>query len=210
MRYQNFAEKEYYHLYARGIEKIFIDKEDYSRFIFLVTHLQSPTKIHNVSWYAKNFVKKDSFGISSKKAEELLKNRSLELISFVLMPNHFHLLVYNIEEALPSVYMHRILTSYSKYYNAKYKKKGHVFDGPFGAVHIKDNTQLLHLSAYIHKNPTSINGIDLEKYEWSSYPDYIGINRWENLLKTDHILGQFDNQAKYKEFVKTSTAKELF
>jgi hypothetical protein len=106
--------------------------------------------------------------------------------------------------------MQRVLTSYSKYFNTKYHKKGHVFEGPFGAVHIKDNDQLLHLSAYIHKNPKSIVEWEnsYEKYPWSSYQDYIGLNRWGNFLSTEIVLKQFKDQNKYKEFVSSSTAKE--
>ena len=54
--------------------------------------------------------------------------------------------------------MQRILNAYTKYFNAKYKKTGHLFQGPFKAVHIERNEQLLHLSAYIHRNPREIKG----------------------------------------------------
>ena len=67
------------------------------------------------------------------------------------------------------------------------------------------------MSTYIHKNPKEITGWKnkLEQYPWSSYQDYINENRWENLLATDIITGQFNNKKEYHDFVKTSTAKEL-
>lgn len=213
MRYQTFAEKEYYHVFNRGSDrkKIFIDDADYARFVFLITHLQSPIKIYNISWYTKDFLKKGRFNSKEKTISNIIKQRSVELISFALMPNHFHLLVKNNEEQVLSVYMQRILTAYSKYFNAKYQKKGHVFEGPFGAVHVSNNTQLLHTSAYIHKNPKELPdwNQNYEKYPWSSYQDYIGLNRWGDLINPGIVLEQFNNQAKYKEFVNESTAKEF-
>ncbi|MFH0804190.1 MAG: transposase [Candidatus Zambryskibacteria bacterium] len=212
MRYENFAEKEYYHLFGRGVnkEKIFLDDKDRARFIFLITHFQSPTRIYNISWYTKSFLEKNSFSTKKDKIDDMLKKRNVELVAFALMPNHFHILIQNLEDGILSVYMHRVLTAYSKYFNAKYNKKGHVFHGPFGAVHVKNNNQLLHLSAYIHKNPKEIGawGDTYDKYPWSSYQDYIGLNRWGDLISTDIVLRQFKDQAKYRDFVSTSTAKE--
>jgi len=214
MRYENFAENEYYHVFGRGInqEKIFADDRDRARFVFLITHLQSPIRIYNISWYAGSFVKKGSFKIKDKKVKEILEERNVGLVAFALMPNHFHLLVRNLEDGILSVYMHRILTAYSKYFNAKYNRKGHVFHGPFGAVHIKNNNQLLHLSAYIHKNPKKLPGWEnsYDKYPWSSYQDYIGLNRWGNFLTTDIVLKQFKDQTKYRGFVFESLAKEPY
>jgi putative transposase len=212
MRLENFAPNEYFHVFSRGVskEKIFIDDRDKARFIFLITHFQSPTRIYNVSWYTETFIKKGSFNTKEDKVKEILKKRNIELVAFVIMPNHFHLLVQNLDDKILSVYMHRVLTAYSKYFNTKYRKKGHVFEGPFKSVHIKNNVQILHLSAYIHKNPKEIRGWEntYNKYPYSSYQDFIGLNRWGHLLSPDIVLKQFKDQAKYKDFVDTSTAKE--
>jgi len=212
MRYENFVKNEYYHVFGRGInkEKIFLDDRDKARFIFLITHFQSPIKICNIFWYTESFLKRGSFSTKENKIDEILKKRNIELVAFALMPNHFHILVRNLEDSILSVYMHRILTAYGKYFNAKYRKKGHVFESPFKAVHTKNNTQLLHLSAYIHKNPKEIKSWEknYDKYPYSSYQDYIGLNRWGNFLSTEIVLKQFKDQAKYRDFVTTSTAKE--
>ena len=88
---------------------------------------------------------------------------------------------------------------------------GHLFQGPYGAVHVEDNDQLLHLSAYVHKNPTALAGWrkESEKYPWSSFTDYVHKNRWGKLLDPAVILGQFGNKDEYFKFVRTSSAKEL-
>ncbi|MDO8471353.1 MAG: transposase [bacterium] len=141
--------------------------------------------------------------------KEIMKKRTVELVAFCIMPNHFHLIVKELEEGGIATYMQRVLTAYSKYYNTKYEKSGHVFQGPYQAVHVGDNRQLLHLSAYIHRNPREISKWfnKEDQYQWSSYRDYIGENRWGDLLLIDIVLGQFKNKKKYHEFVKTSSAK---
>lgn len=156
MRLENFVKNEHYHVWSTDSkkEKIFIDDGDRARFIFLITHFQSPTRIYNISSCAKAFVKKGYFNTKEHRAEEILKKRSVELTAFVLMPNNFHLLIKNMEDGILSVYMHRVLTAYSKYFNAKYNKVGHVFDGPFEAIHIKNHGQLTYLSNYLHQEPS--------------------------------------------------------
>lgn len=149
------------------------------------------------------------FNITEEQIHKILKNQYIELVNFILMPNHFHLLVQERQEKGISRYMQRILNSYTKYFNTKYDKSGHLFQGPFQVVHIKNNEQLLHLSAYIHRNAREIKGWKNkeEKYFWSSYQDYIEKNRWGKLLRTDMILEQFSHPEEYKNFVDTSGIK---
>ena len=150
------------------------------------------------------------FNIEQDELEEINKHRYIELESFVLMPNHFHLMVFESKAGGTAQYMQRVLNAYTKYFNAKYQKVGHLFQGPFKAVHIENNRQLLHLSAYIHKNPGEIIGWKNKEhiFPWSSYRDYVDANRWGKLLKTNIIHSQFSNRKEYKRFVQTSSAKE--
>jgi putative transposase len=133
----------------------------------------------------------------------------VELTAFALMPNHFHLIVYEAKEGGISKYMQRVQESYSKYFNKKYGKSGHLFQGPFQAVHIKDNNQLLHLSAYIHRNPREIKQWKNKehRYTWSSFMDYLEENRWSDLLKHKIITEQFSGYKDYKKFVDVSWTK---
>lgn len=213
MRYENFREKEYYHVFGKGVgeEKIFADDEDKVRFMFLLTHFQSPAPIYNVSWYTKGFLKKNSFSTQKDRINKIIKEKNVELTAFSVTSDRFHLLVRNLEEGVLSVYMHRILTAYSKYFNAKHNKKGHVFEGPYSAVRVKASTELSQLSAYIHKGLRGTDEPDsYEKYPYSSCQDYIGANRWGPFLSTDAILKQFKDQAKYRHFVMVSSTKSLY
>jgi|SRR3989344_417453 len=211
MRKIKIAPGEHYHVFNRAVNKqiIFHNTSDYYRFLFLILYFQSPLIFQQIGRSVKNFVRSRALDISYEK--EIISKRTVELVAFCIMPNHFHLIVKELEEKGIAAYMQRVLTAYSKYYNTKYNKTGHVFQGPYQAVHIEDDRQLLYLSAYIHRNPRElINWLNKEdKYQWSSYQDHIGENRWGDLLLSNVILEQFKNRKKYQEFVKTSTAKLL-
>ena len=209
MRLIRITPGEYYHIFNRAVNKqvIFHDTSDYFRFLFLTLYFQSPIIFQQLGRKVKEFVQ--SRALDSVEEDEIIKKRRVELVAFCIMPNHFHLIVKELDEGGIAAYMQRVLTSYSKYYNTKYEKSGHVFQGPYQAVHVEDNRQLLHLSAYIHRNPREISKWfnKEEQYPWSSYQDFIGENRWGNLIMLDIIIGQFKDKAEYENFVKTSPAK---
>jgi putative transposase len=214
----SFAPEEYYHLYGRGGQKrtIFYDDQDHHRFLFLILFLQSDfinSKEDNLSRRASQFVRHlvrhPMSNITPEEVSKIVKKRSVELTSFCFMPNHFHLIIKELAEGGISRYMQRVLNAYTKYFNAKYKTSGHLFQGPFQAVHVASNDQLLHLSAYIHRNPRGLKGWrDKEAdYQWSSYQDYIGHNRWGELLTQEIVLDQFTTQQEYDKFLRSSSAK---
>ena len=209
MRLIKIAPDEYYHVFNRAVNKqvIFHDTGDYFRFLFLILYLQSSVVFQQLGRKVKEFIQ--SRALDSGEEDEIIKKRRVEVVAFCIMPNHFHLIVKESDEGGIAAYMQRVLTSYSKYYNTKYEKSGHVFQGPYQAVHVEDNRQLLHLSAYIHRNPREISKWfnKEEQYPWSSYQDFIGENRWGNLIMLDIIIGQFKDKAEYENFVKTSPAK---
>src|SRR3989344_3364904 len=156
---------EYYHVFNRGVEKkpVFLDKRDYARFLFLILYFQSPTGFYNLSRPVTSFVRSLTFNVDKEKEAAVIKNRTIELGAFCLIPNHFHLLIREVEEKGTAKYMQRVLTAYAKYFNTKYKHSGHVFQGTYKVNHVEDNDQLLYLSAYIHKNPQNYTS-----YPWSS------------------------------------------
>ncbi len=201
----------YFHVYSRGNHKqnIFLHNTDYARFLFLILHCQSPLVFENISRHVSYFVQHRMFNISIDEAGEVIEERYVELINFTLMPNHFHMTLFEKKDGGISKYMQRVLNGYTKYHNAKYEKVGHLFQGPFKAKHIEHENQLTYLSAYIHRNPREIPGWKNkeENYPWSSFQDYTNKNRWGKLLKTGVILDGFDSPSGYKTFVEKSGAK---
>ena len=211
MRREQLAPGEFFHIFNRGNNKqnIFVDERDRARLLFLILYFQSQMNFYNIGRQISNYVKHRMFNIEDDIKKNIVKNRYVELINFVLMPNHFHLTLCELKNGGISKYMQRILNSYTKYFNTKHDQSGHLFQGPYKMVHIKDNNQLLYLSTYIHRNPREIKvwANREDQYPWSSYQDYIGQNRWGEILKLDVISTQFISEQKYKSFVKTSPAK---
>jgi len=208
MRKTEFIQGEYYHLLNRGNNKqlTFLDERDYVRFLFLLLYFQMPIEFENITREITYFIKHRTFDLSV----DISKNRLVRLLNFCLMPNHFHLTVEEVAEAGISRYMQRVLNAYTKYFNTRHERSGHLFQGPFKAIGVMGDDQLEYLSAYIHRNPREITGWkdNEEKYEWSSYQDYIIKNRWGALLGVRPVLSNFKSQIDYQNFIKTSGAKE--
>ena len=206
---------EYYHVFNRGAHRFGIlkDKNDVIRFLFEILYFQSPITFRKISRLSGSFSDKDGFPIPNESIEKVLKERSVELVAFCIMPNHFHLLVREIREGGISAYMQRVAEGYTKYFHAKYKASGHVFQGRYKAIRIKDDEQLMQLSAYIHRNPRELatwKGKE-EHYPWSSLQDFTMANRWGGLIVPDIIVSRFDAtpNSNYADFVRTSPAKLL-
>src|SRR6185436_6338169 len=130
------APGEYYHIYNRGIQKqpIFVTESDRMRFIFLLLTFQGKEPIKNISREIKSHVQGQALHISADLENEILKTREVELVSFCLMPNHFHLLVAEKEEGGIVKYIQRVLTAYAMYFNIRHQKSGHLFQGPYQSV----------------------------------------------------------------------------
>ncbi len=203
---KNFVENSYYHLYNRGVEKrkIFLYKLDYSVFLsYLKTYLlpKDEKGLHNIIADPKTHWK------DKDKAVKLLHlnnfSDSLSLIAFCLMPNHFHMLVKQDKADTIDRFMNSLCTRYSMYFNRKYNRVGTLFQGVYKAVLVESGDQLLHLSRYIHKNPSSIlQGEALRSYSYSSYPNYLYKKNTE-WLKSEEILGNFSPRGinSYENFV---------
>jgi len=206
------APGEYFHVFSRGVRKhsIFENVSDYLRFLFVILAYQGEDRITNTSREVKRSIHNKFIKIDSDLENKVLEERSVELVAFCLMPNHFHLIVKELSEDGLSKYMQRVLTAYSKYFNIKHEKSGYVFQGKYKSVLVSSDKQLLHLSAYIHKNPIELGWKNNEeKYLWSSYQDFLGKNRFNNLLSPGVIMDRYEGKfAGYKRFVGTSLAKE--
>lgn len=179
-----------------------MDKEDYERFVKLL-YLSNGNIQFNFS---------DIYNTSDKSVNLKLKDierggRLVDIGAWCLMPNHFHILIKipNLEtkpqvlkeQCVLSVFMHKLLTSYSMYFNRKYHRKGRLFENTFMAKHLSTDQYLKYQYTYIHLNPIGIidkgwkqkiisNKIKAKKflnqYKYSSYLDYIGIKREENVI----------------------------
>jgi len=101
----------------------------------------------------------------------------------------FHLLVRENEDIVSRV-MSRIGTSYAKWYNHKYSRSGHVFQGRYGSECVENDKYLLTVVRYIHNNPVKAGlAQEAEAYRWSSIHAYNSGNEYpKGLTETDFIL----------------------
>lgn len=211
MRKIQFIPNSYYHVCNRSNDErsMFLDEKDYARLLFSILFYQAPVPFYNLGRQTSCFVRHSMFNISSDILKKVVATRRVELNIFTIMPNHFHLLLQEKSKKGISLYLQRLQNGYAKYFNTKYKKRGHLFQGAFRAIPVETDEQLLYLSAYIHRNPRELKEWKRKEteYPWSSYQDLIGKNRWGELLRPNIILNQFSNTGAYHKFVETSTAK---
>ena len=131
----------------------------------------------------------------------------VEIITYCLMPNHYHLLVHLKTDDLSGL-MQPFVLSYTKAINKRYERVGSLFQGRFKAIHIDRNEYLVHLSRYIHLNPVEAGLVRRpEDWEFSSYPEFIGL-RNGTLPKPDIVLSQFPSPGAYRLFVEAYTERD--
>ncbi len=197
-----FANDQIYHVFNRGVEKrtIFLTKRDYERAIQTLTfYSYADLQIR----FSKFLQLQESLKLETISKIKSNNPQRVELIAFCLMPNHFHILIRQTQENGISRFLADFTNSYTKYFNIKNDRVGPLMQGLFKAVRIEDNNQLVHVSRYIHLNPTSsflIKPAELDTYHWSSYPEYLGLVD-EQVCQKEEILGQFESMDLYKQFV---------
>lgn len=185
--YKEFAPGVSYHIYNRGNGRmdIFRDDQDYLNFLKRVRLALGKTR----------------GTLASSIRLVPFESGAFSLISYCLMPNHFHLQIEQCGEVPLGKLLLKVCTSYSMYFNRKYDHVGHVFQDQFKAVSIQSENQVSALSAYIHQNPVTAGLVSApEKWIYSSYPDYIGA-RGGDLVDFSTVLDQFTSKEEYRLFV---------
>ncbi|MCA9355697.1 transposase [Candidatus Kaiserbacteria bacterium] len=127
--------------------------------------------------------------------------------TYCLMPNHFHLLATPLYENGVSLFLQKLLTSYSMYFNQKYERTGGLFEGKFKSQ-LADDGYLKYLFSYIHLNPVKLiqsdwkeRGVEyvdvsydfVSDYQHSSLPAYLGVDRPENKILDKQAFPNYSN-----------------
>lgn len=198
------VENSFYHVYNRGVEKriIYKDEQDFKVFLgYLKGYLspkEDPTKTR-----AKFIINGTvSIGIPHQPKNYFGK---IELISYCLMPNHLHFILRQIEKASVERLMRSLQIRYSMYFNKKHNRVGPLFQGVYKSKMIQDENYLLHLSRYIHLNPSE-HIKDLTK-AYSSYAEFLGIRK-TSWIHPEAIL-QYFNTAKRNLVQKSNSYKSF-
>jgi REP-associated tyrosine transposase len=171
----------YYHVTCRGNNRRAIYRDDRDRSVFL------------------------------EKLRGSLANYQVELHAYVLMSNHFHLLVATPKGNL-SEFMRHFNISYTAAHNRRHRRVGHLYQGRYKAILVDQDNYLLELSRYVHLNPVRIKSFHggsigervryLEWYRWSSLPGYVKAADKQPWVHYGMVLGQIGGSRKqYAAFV---------
>lgn len=172
----------YYHIYNRGVLKqpIFFEEKDYVRFVHDLYEFNDTNPA-------------PKFGGPTSDC----RTQVVSIIAWCLMPNHFHIFLQQRTEGGISLFLKKLGGGYTMYVNEKYKRSGHVFQGKYKSKLVENDAYFLHLSRYIHLNPTELLDSNqnpnqetdkhrsvhklLERYRWSSYMDWIGTKNFPSV-----------------------------
>lgn len=190
-----YAAEAYYHLYNRGVEKkqVFRDNDDYHVFLNLL----------------KRYLSKDT-AQDIKGRDYPNFHKEIDLLAFCLMPNHFHILLYQHNPQVMTKLLRSVGSAYGMYFNKKYERVGPVFQDRFKAVLVDAENQFWHISRYIHLNPIDLklfpgrlpgNKAAYLGYPYSSIKYYLGKAN-ASWVKPEKVLRMCDDyKVDYKEFL---------
>jgi len=157
-----------------------------------------------------------------EKLAEGVEQYHVRLYAYVVMTNHYHLLV-ETPRANVSAFMQQLNTSYTMYYNVRHQRVGHVFSGRFKAKVVSGDEYLLELTRYIHLNPVKVGEIKglgmaekmryLRGYRWSSYGGYTGARKaeqWVDYCPLGELAGRYavERQEGYRALVESGLAQD--
>ncbi len=178
----------FYHVFTKSIAgyKIFVRRQDYRRMQKVICYYRYERE--------KKFSKVEELN-NEKRGEKLVK-----VVSYCIMPTHLHFILGEEKDGGISKFMANILNSYTKYFNLRYKRKGPLWESRFKYVLIETDEQLLHLTRYIHLNPTTAGLVPKpENWEFSSYREFLNYKSSFNICEFADLIDM--DLFEYKKFV---------
>lgn len=217
MREISFAVGEHYHVYNRGVDQriIFEFREHFMRFyenMYLFNDLNFDT--NGVKRTVDRMARLSAF-----RAYEHTREPFVDIVAFILMPNHFHLHLIERVEGGISTFLHKLEMGYSKYYNGQNDRLGNLFNHPFQAKHVSREDYYQHLPRYIHLNALDMTPMDwrnggiseqewpmamgfLDAWYWSSHHVNMGRRQLLPVVAHDVIDELFDSPKEYERFLR--------
>ena len=144
MRVEPYTVGSYLHVIKRGARGINIVREEaeYWRFLRMLFLLNDQ---HFDRYWRDN--KLD--GLFSRPAQSSPRQPIVEIAAYTLMPNHFHLILREIQEGGVTLFMKRLGQSMTNHANEKYGEKGSLFQGAYRSRTINEDDYLRYVAAYV-------------------------------------------------------------
>jgi REP element-mobilizing transposase RayT len=138
---------------------------------------------------------------------EMAQRFEVDPFAYVLMGNHYHLLLRTCRANL-SKGMQWLGVTYTNRVNARHSRSGHLFQGRFKSMLVQNDAYLMRLSYYIHRNPLRAGMVErLADYPWSSYRAYAYGKLAAEWLNTEVILSQLANAGNMHKAYRENTQK---
>ncbi len=203
LRQVQLVNNEVYHIVSRSIAgyKIFNNPSDYARYISVLAFYQKALP-YKFSIFNRLSLEGQQEVLNSSRGR--LDRSGVIIIAYCVMPTHIHLLLKQIGEGGISRFVGNGLNSYSRYFNTKYSRKGPLWESKFKNILVNRDEQLLHLTRYIHLNPSSARIVERPMdWEFSSYREYTSdvknkMCQFGDVLDVDH--------GSYRKFVNNHIA----
>lgn len=206
---------ELWHALNHSIEgrDLFLDSRDYARFVHDLYEFNDSDPVD--SNHSRHSYHSEMMGFVNPSFRKVRK-RLVDIHGWVLMKDHYHLLLSERIENGISLFLRKLNVGYANYVNERYERKGTLFRGRTKKILIEHNAHFLYILHYIHLNPfdylrgaekwrlrskSSIRNINealkyLDSYRWSSYLDYIGKKNFPSILTTSlfkDALGNYND-----------------
>ena len=136
------------------------------------------------------------YGYYLKLIREYASENNITICAYCLMTNHVHLLIHY-EDKNVATFMHKVGISYSNYFNKKYDRTGHVFQGRYKSEIIDNEQYFLTVNRYILQNPVKAGLSKNVDYKWNSYDISAIQNSFVDTSLLIDILGGYDNYVRF-------------
>ena len=193
-----FENGEYYHIYNRGVDKrdIFLDEDDYRYFQHMLKLFNSSLSVENARRNLASLLENKQNSTEGRRTSLSEEFKLVEIECFCLMPNHYHLLLKQLVDNGISLFLQKLGTGFTHFFNKKRKRTGVLFQGKTKSKHVGKDNYFEYWKMYIDLNPISLvepnwkeAGVKdservlefLESYPWQSqknfnqYRDFLGV-----------------------------------
>ncbi|MDP2631595.1 MAG: transposase [Candidatus Uhrbacteria bacterium] len=214
MRKICFYNDGYYHVYNRGVDlrRIFMDEMDYRRFFESMYLFNDSNHKHRSGREVDRTLK-----LSAHEILQLDREPLVDILSYCLIPNHFHIFLRQVQDGGVSHFLHGLGMGYAKYFNLRHKRTGSLFEGAYKVVHVKNEAHYYHVPRYIHLNaldeidPKWRNGLVdnweeamefIDSYRWSSHHTYMGREQLLPVVERQDLLDELQDVSNYEKYLR--------